>query len=577
MVKRPLSFVVALLIAVLALTPSALIAVELQRPMKAMERASGVFDRAEHLREMEALQQQLSRSRVDLPEAVVLEVVVTAEERRAVRQANVRERKLRVGVVKQLSVPMDFSRELVLSSRAQAHGVFGAVRGEGGGGFTWSGVVRTPQAEAVRVHFTDFDLPAGAELYVYSRDGMAFGPYTGRGPNGDGEFWSNTVTGPEIVIQLDAGRIDNPTFTIAGVGHMTPEFGLAASLAPQPQAANTKPCSYNADCVEDAACTTLDNTPRMTSARKAVASILFASGAFLYICSGGLVADSDPNTEIPYFITANHCISKGGEANSMETFFFYENTACGSCTAKGAKATTGSSIVSTNRTSDYTLLRLSQPAPTGALFLGWNANPVANTHGAGLYRLSHPKGAPQAYSEHAVDTNRPTCRSWPRGDWIYSSDTFGATEGGSSGSPVVNAAGELVGQLSGACGYNVNDVCDTASNATVDGAFAAYYSSVAQWLGPGDGGDPGDPDPPPAGISLSVTTYKVRGDKYADLLWSGAKSTSVDLYRNGTKFATTANDGSETDGPNGKGGGSVTYKVCEAGTSTCSNDVTASY
>ncbi len=60
--------------------------------------------------------------------------------------------------------------------------------------------------------------------------------------------------------------------------------------------------------------------------------------------------------------------------------------------------------------------------------------------------------------------------------------------GGSSGSPVVNSAGEVVGQLSGCCGYNCGDVCDTASNSTVDGALAFYYDSVAPYLDPQGGG-----------------------------------------------------------------------------------------
>jgi hypothetical protein len=109
-------------------------------------------------------------------------------------------------------------------------------------------------------------------------------------------------------------------------------------------------------------------------------------------------------------------------------------------------------------------------------------------NGTPLYRISHPQGAPQSYSTQVVDTSKGVCRSWPRGDRIYSRDTLGATEGGSSGSPVVNAAGQLVGQLSGACGTNVNDVCDEVRNATVDGAFAAYYNTVSQWLGGGGGG-----------------------------------------------------------------------------------------
>jgi subtilisin family serine protease len=78
-------------------------------------------------------------------------------------------------------------------------------------------------------------------------------------------------------------------------------------------------------------------------------------------------------------------------------------------------------------------------------------------------------------------------------------------------------------------------------------------------------------------ISLSVVARKVKGVKYADLTWSGANSTNVDIYRNGSQIITTANDGEHTDGPLGKGGGSAAYKVCAAGTSTCSNEVTVTW
>ena len=94
----------------------------------------------------------------------------------------------------------------------------------------------------------------------------------------------------------------------------------------------------------------------------------------------------------------------------------------------------------------------------------------------------------EAYSEHEVDLNAPTCLSWPRGERIYSRDIFGATEGGSSGSPVLNAQAEVVGQLSGACGTNVYDECDAVNNATVDGAFAHYYAKVQPFLGDGSSG-----------------------------------------------------------------------------------------
>jgi hypothetical protein len=68
--------------------------------------------------------------------------------------------------------------------------------------------------------------------------------------------------------------------------------------------------------------------------------------------------------------------------------------------------------------------------------------------------------------------------------------------------------------------------------------------------------------------------YKVRGRQKADLTWSGATYTHVDVYRDGALLITTTNDGTYTDNIDNVGGGSYTYRVCEAGTSTCSNEAT---
>lgn len=86
----------------------------------------------------------------------------------------------------------------------------------------------------------------------------------------------------------------------------------------------------------------------------------------------------------------------------------------------------------------------------------------------------------------------------------------------------------------------------------------------------------------PSGIILNVVAYKVRGLQKADLTWSGANLASVDIFRkNGSaafaKIVTTDNDGAHTDNINVKGGGTYTYRLCEAGTSTCSQDVVITY
>lgn len=483
--KRPFLLLVAILL-LLAVAP-AYAGVE---PQTAMEPSAARFDRAAHFRQMADLQATLNRSALDLRDVQALVVEVTPEELEGVRKGMARQMKMRVGVVKELAVPLAFSPGRMTPHLDVAHDTFGAMRAEIDGSFEWAGAVRSPGAAAMRIHFTGFDLPEGAALYVHTGDGMAFGPYTGRGPNGTGDFWTNTVNGAQMILQLHGGT-GEARFTIAGIGHLTSDFALSQNLRPRADAGSV-PCSFNASCVVDAACVSTDTA--VSTARNAVAHILFASGAYLYICTGGLVADSDTSTNIPYFVTANHCIRRASEASSMETFFFYTASTCGSCPDPGAASTTGSTIVATGRTADFTLLRLSQNAPAGAAFLGWSSAAVANTNGVPLFRLSHPKGAPQSYSTQVVDTSKVTCQSWPRGSWIYSRDTLGATEGGSSGSPVVNGLGQLVGQLSGGCGYNVNDVCDASSNATVDGAFAAYYNTVSAYLGTGSGGGGGCTD-----------------------------------------------------------------------------------
>jgi serine protease len=79
------------------------------------------------------------------------------------------------------------------------------------------------------------------------------------------------------------------------------------------------------------------------------------------------------------------------------------------------------------------------------------------------------------------------------------------------------------------------------------------------------------------GFTLTATGYKVRGVQHADLTWSGATSTSVDIFRGTNKIATVANNGAYTDNINARGGGSYIYRICEAGTSTCSNEATVTF
>jgi hypothetical protein len=87
----------------------------------------------------------------------------------------------------------------------------------------------------------------------------------------------------------------------------------------------------------------------------------------------------------------------------------------------------------------------------------------------------------------------------------------------------------------------------------------------------------GSPTPTPGPIQLRGQGKKVEGINTSRLKWRGATSANVDIYRDGVVIATTPNDGLYDDSTGTTGQASFTYQVCEAGTSTCSNEVVVTF
>jgi hypothetical protein len=407
-----------------------------------------------------------------------------------------------VGRAKPLNQIVRFSPlDTAMLTGTPRHAANGILQGTADGGFVWAMAIDAQGAGAIRVHIGGLDLPAGAELYFFNQSGQAFGPYARKGPADDGDFWTNTVFGSEGIVLLrhrgpnGAADLRGISFVVSEVGHISPKFANALT------AATESFCSFNVFCIENASC---HNGTPADPAKSAVALMQWISGAYIYTCTGGLLADTVSTSQIPYFLTANHCISQARIAKNMEAYFQFTlpcgSTSCPAQTNPGGMQRLGATIKATGTTGDYTLMQLNSAPPAGSVFLGWNSTPVAFTNNTPLYRISHPAWAPQAYSDQTVDTSAPTCTSWPRGQRIYSRTNTGGTEGGSSGSPVVNGSSQVVGQLSGACGTNTGNSCDYVNNATVDGAFAIYWTAVQPYLDPGGGSCS------PAGASCSANS-----------------------------------------------------------------------
>jgi hypothetical protein len=119
-------------------------------------------------------------------------------------------------------------------------------------------------------------------------------------------------------------------------------------------------------------------------------------------------------------------------------------------------------------------------------------------------------------------------------------------------------------------------------NATVGYLKTGAPMSV-QIQAPGGGPTPtptptATPTATPGQITLGARGYKVQGQQRVDLSWNGATSNNIDVYRNGVLVVTVPNiPGFYTDNIGARGKGSYTYRVCDAGTQHCSNQVTVKF
>jgi hypothetical protein len=111
-----------------------------------------------------------------------------------------------------------------------------------------------------------------------------------------------------------------------------------------------------------------------------------------------------------------------------------------------------------------------------------------------------------------------------------------------------------------------------AANATV-GFFKTGSPMAVAVQAPSGVASP-TPTPTAGPITLSAHKKKINGINSVRLNWSGATSANVDVYRNSVVIATTPNDGQYNDSTGDTGQAQYVYRVCEAGTGTCSNNVT---
>jgi len=310
-----------------------------------------------------------------------------------------------------------------------------------GKGTIWQYKILSTNAYSLGIYFRKFNLAAGAKVFIYDESHkQLLGAFTDIDNNPEQQLAIAEFTGSNAIIEYFEPSSSQFSGELV-IGSVSQAYKDIQSIL------SSTPARIGINCPAGV---------NWQDEKHAVCRMIFNDTQYSYYCTGFLV-NNVRQDGTPYFQTANHCISTAAEAQTLVTYFNYENSTCsGNDAASNVKTLSGASLKATNKYSDFSLLQLDQVPPTtyNAYYAGWNASGVRPTAGTCIH---HPEGTPKCIS--LQNTSAPISYNgsirWDNNytssantHWEISFDQ-GNVEGGSSGSPLFDQNKRIIGQLHG--------------------------------------------------------------------------------------------------------------------------------
>ncbi|NTV82900.1 MAG: T9SS type A sorting domain-containing protein [Bacteroidales bacterium] len=309
----------------------------------------------------------------------------------------------------------------------------------------WRIIIACKDAQAIGLSFDDFHLEAGYRMFIYDKSyRYLLGAYTLSNNKQHRLFSTELIPADKLVIEINAspGITATASCHLSGISYVYddfPDFLRNRGISDD--------CEVNINCPEGA---------NWQFQKHGVTRIYVKQGGGYFWCTGALLNNTLQNNE-PYLLTADHC-GPTASADDLAQWIFYFNYEAPECENPTVNpvpnSMTGAEKLANANTSgsDFLLLRLDEDIPDNyePYYNGWSIENIASPSGVTIH---HPAGDIRKISTYTQQIQSSAWYSTPGTHWqVFWSETetnWGVTEGGSSGAPLYDNFGRIIGALTG--------------------------------------------------------------------------------------------------------------------------------
>ncbi len=300
--------------------------------------------------------------------------------------------------------------------------------------------ITSDQAKTINLTFANTQIPEGNELFIYNEDkSFVLGKFT-QNHIYKGELGTELVPGSTVIVEYFVPAENTKSVGNVEISKVTHGYRTAQEFQTKAFGSSGS-CNMNVNCP--------DGAPYVSQRNSALMLVSGSNG----FCSGALINNTNFDGK-PYVLTANHCYGSG-VTNWVFRFNWQSDNCDNPSSSPSFTSLSGSTLRARRANSDFLLIEITGGLTNGKIpqihtpfFAGWNRGNAAPTSSVSIH---HPSGDIKKISFDDDPAVAVQAMGSPEANssWMVEWDRNTTTEGGSSGSPLFNQDGQIIGQLWG--------------------------------------------------------------------------------------------------------------------------------